>query len=115
MTTRDKIKPFVIVDYDLGAALHLYSVEDYKHELFDTRKDEGFTGCGYDWTELAELFIQDRMPDIADDIQFDPEYSMFTANADDSIILEAFGSAFKAALDDDFYILRLFNQLPPKK
>lgn len=111
MEIRDKIKPFAIVDYDCGSTLCLYSVCDYKQELFDTRVDDGFTGNGYDWTLLAKLFVEEEMPDIMDDIEFDPDADMFTVCADDAIILESFASKFKAALDDDDYIYALFKRV----
>lgn len=111
MTIREKIKPFVIVDFAEGASLQLYSVEDYKQELFDSRKDEGFTGNGYDWTRLAEHFIAEKCPQIAKEIQFDPDYSMFTVYADSAELLENFAADFKAALDDDDFIYPFFLQL----
>lgn len=115
MTIRDKIKPFVIVDFDEGASLQLYSVEDYKQELFDTRKDEGFTGNGYDWTRLAELYIAEKCPHIAAEIQLDPDYGMFTVYADSAELLEQFALDFKAALDDDDFIYPFFLRLSSDK
>lgn len=115
MTIRDKIKPFVIVDFVEGASLQLYSVEDYKQELFDSRKDEGFTGNGYDWTQLAERFIAEKCPHIAEDIQFDPDYGMFTVYADSAELLEQFAADFKAALDDDDFIYPFFLRLDSER
>lgn len=115
MTIRDKIKPFVIVDFDEGASLQLYSVEDYKQELFDVRKDEGFTGNGYDWTRLAEMYIAEKCPDIAGEMQFDPDYGMFTVYADSAELLEQFALDFKAALDDDDFIYPFFLRLDAEK
>lgn len=111
MEIRDKIKPFTIVEYDCGATLCLYSVGDYKQEIFDTRVEDGFSGNGYDWTALAKLFIDEEMPDIKDDIQFDPDAGMFTVCADDAILLESFAVKFKSALDDDDYIYELFKRV----
>jgi hypothetical protein len=111
MTIRDKIKPFVIVEYETGGTLQLYSVEDYKQELFDTRKSEGFVGSALEWHALAELFMNEEMPDIADDVHFETDADMFTVYADDCVLLEAFAMKFKAALDDDDYIYPLFGRL----
>ncbi len=108
MTIRDRIKPFVIVDFEEGASLHLYSVEDYKIELFESRKTEGFTGNGYDWTALAKKFIDEEMPDIMDELEFEPDYGLFTVHSDSAILLEAFAMRFKAALDDNEYIYPFF-------
>lgn len=113
MTIRDKIKPFVIVEYETGGTLQLYSVEDYKSELFDSRKSEGFTGSSTEWRMLAELFAAEEMPDILDDIEFETETDMFTVYADDCVLLESFAMQFKAALDNDEYIYPLFMRLPP--
>lgn len=112
MTIRDKIRPFVIVEYETGGTLQLYSVEDYKRELFDSRKSEGFTGSSAEWHMLAELFVREEMPDILDDIQFETEADMFTVYADDCVLLESFAMQFKAALDNDEYIYPLFMRLP---
>ncbi|MCD7731417.1 MAG: immunity 51 family protein [Oscillospiraceae bacterium] len=111
MTVRDKIKPFVIVDYNIGGALHLYSVEDYKQEIFDTRKAEGFTGTAAQWHALAELFVAEEMPDLIGDIEIESESDILTIYADDCTLLEAFAVKFKAALDDDELIYPLFNRL----
>ncbi len=111
MTIRDKIKPFVIVDYEVGGTLQLYSVEDYKQEIFDTRKAEGFTGSASDWLALAKLFVEEEMPDIADEIQFETDADMFTVYADDCVLLEAFASRFKSALDDEAFIYPFFNRI----
>lgn len=113
MTIRDKIRPFTIVDYAEGGTLTLYSVEDYKQEIFDTRKDEGFTGNAYDWIMLAEAFARDNMPDVLEDIAFEPESDILTIYADDVILLESFAMQFKQALDNDEYIYPLFNTLSP--
>ena len=115
MTIRDKIRPFTIVDYEVGGTLTLYSVEDYKQEIFDTRKDEGFTGNAYDWIMLAEAFARDNMPDVLDDIAFEPESDILTIYADDSLLLEAFAMQFKQALDNDEYIYPLFKSLEREK
>lgn len=115
MTIRDKIRPFTIVDYEVGGTLTLYSVEDYKQEIFDTRKDEGFTGNAYDWIMLAEAFARDNMPDVLDDIAFEPESDILTVYADDSVLLESFAMQFKQALDNDEYIYPLFKSLEREK
>ena len=111
MTIRDKIRPFTIVDYAEGGTLTLYSVEDYKQEIFDTRKAEGFTGNAYDWIRLAQAFIDDRMPEINGCIAFEPESDILTFYADDSSLLENFAFRFKQALDTDDYIYPLFRGL----
>lgn len=113
MTIRDKIRPFTITDYGDGAMLTLYSVEDYKQEIFDTRVDEGFTGSAEDWMRLAQLFISENMPELLEDIQFEPDADILTIYADDTIRLESLAVQFKHALDNDEYIYPLFRQLPP--
>ncbi len=113
MTIRDKIRPFTITDYGSGAMLTLYSVEDYKQELFDTRVDEGFTGSAEDWQRLAQLFISENMPELLEDIQFEADADILTIYADDTIRLESLAIQFKNALDNDDYIYPLFKQLTP--
>lgn len=106
------IKPFFWVDgKDGGASVCMSDVGDYQQAIFDSRADEGFEGSGYDWQSLARVFLEEKMPELAEIIQFDSESSMFCAYVDsDTAALKRFILAFKAACEDHELILDLFSR-----
>lgn len=79
-----KISPFKFLVHDeetqsVRGSLIYYPDGEYRQEVFDTREDEGFEGNGYDWASLALIFLEEKMPELSESIDFDPEGSMFCA------------------------------------
>ncbi|MBE1553973.1 immunity 51 family protein [Sporosarcina limicola] len=105
----EPLLPFVWVDHADSVSLIL-NVGSYKNKIFAERADEGFEGNGYDWGSLAAVFIEEIMPELAVQIQFDPEASMFCAYSTDGEALERFALGFKAACEDDTLIRDLFSR-----
>ena len=106
----EKIKPFLLVEHDNGSISMILDVGTYKDEIFQTRADEGFEGNGYDWGSLAAIFLNEKMPQLADDIRFDPEAGMFCAYSNNREALQSFAIAFKEACEDDAVIRDLFSR-----
>ena len=106
-----QIAPFYWVDSDNSSSVCMAEI-GYRQDIFDSRADEGFEGSGYDWQSLAVVFLQEKMPHLADKIHFDSESSMFCvwANHADTDALKDFIIAFKNALDDNTLILDLFSR-----
>jgi len=109
MNFKEKIKPFGWVEYDKGCSL-LLDVGEYKNEVFEKRADEGFEGNGYDWQSLAIVFLNEKMPELADVVKFDSEASMFCAYSDNADALKNFALGFKVACEDDSLIRDLFSR-----
>lgn len=105
----ESLLPFKWVVHASSVSLIL-SVGSYKNEVFAERADEGFEGNGYDWGSLAAVFIEEIMPELAAQIQFDPEAGMFCAYSTDGEALERFALGFKAACEDDTLIRDLFSR-----
>jgi len=105
-----KIKPFLLVEHDSGSLSMILNVGNYKDEIFQTRANEGFEGNGYDWGSLAAIFLIEKMPQLADDIRFDPEAGMFCAYSDNREALQSFAIQFKDACEDDAVIRDLFSR-----
>lgn len=105
----EKIYPFKVVEQDVGSSVIL-DVGVYKDDIFQTRADEGFEGNGYDWSSLAQVFLDEEMPELSDEIYFDSEAGMFCAYSDDSKSLEEFAVAFFEATQDDVKINDLFSR-----
>lgn len=101
------IKPFFWVDHEKRFSVCL-NVGEYKADIFLTRKDEGFEGNGYDWASLARVFLSEKMPDLGDAVDFDPEGSMFCAYSANAKALKDFILSFKDACEDDPLIRALF-------
>lgn len=109
MDLEDRIAPFKLVSHDSGHSL-LLDVGEYKTELFDLRAEEGFEGNGYDWGSLAQVFLDEQMPELTEEIGFDPEGSMFCAYAKDLEALRQFALGFHEACEDEEMIQDLFSR-----
>lgn len=102
------LAPFILVEQNHGGKSVILPVGSYLAQLFDLRADEGFEGNGYDWASLAAVFLQERMPELADTIRFDPEADMFCAYSSNGAAVEQFARAFKSACEDEALIRDLF-------
>ena len=101
----EKIAPFSLLVYDedpknVRGSLIYYPDGEYRQEVFDTREEEGFEGNGYDWVSLALVFLEEKMPELSDAIDFDPEGSMFCAYSSKVDALSSFALGFKDFCDD---------------
>ncbi|WP_288447762.1 immunity 51 family protein [uncultured Chryseobacterium sp.] len=103
------IKPFFWVEHSNSFSVGL-DAGSYKQEIFDTRADEGFEGNGYDWASLADVFIQEKRPDLIDIIHFDPEAGMFCAYSSDLEKLKEFILNFKNTCEDETLLKDLFSR-----
>ena len=105
-----KIKPFFWVEQDDSYDLCL-STGDFKHEIFLVREEEGFIGNGYDWDSLARVFINEKMPDLENEIDLDmSEAGTFVVNSKNAETLQKFALAFRAMCDDDTMMSDLFSR-----
>lgn len=104
-----EITPFFWVAHEESASVCL-NVGEYLQEVFDTRADEGFEGNGYDWGSLAQVFLDEKCPDLGDKIGFDPEGSMFCAYSTDKEALADFILRFKKVCEDKVLISDLFSR-----
>ncbi len=103
------IHPFFWVERENSASVCL-NASEYKADVFRTREDEGFEGNGYDWTSLAQVFVDESEPNWAGIIMFDPEASMFCAYSDNKEALKNFAIAFKNTCENDILIRDLFSR-----
>ena len=108
----EKIAPFSLLVYDedpknVRGSLIYYPDGEYRQEVFDTREDEG---NGYDWESLALVFLEEKMPELSDAIDFDPEGSMFCAYSSKVDALEEFALGFKEFCDDIEAMKDLFSR-----
>lgn len=108
---KKEIAPFAWVELpDSGnVAIYLYAGE-YLQELFDTRADEGFQGSGYDWESLAQVFFDEKCPDLQEKINFDSEADTFCLFSHDKEALADFILQFKRACEDKALISDLFSR-----
>jgi hypothetical protein len=109
MDFKEQIEPFWWVQHKDSVSFCL-SVGEYKNEIFEARADEGFEGNGYDWASLATVFIAEQMPELADDIEFDPEAGMFCVYSENEASLRQFALAFREACDNDELLAELFSR-----
>ncbi|MEY9977287.1 Imm51 family immunity protein [Lysinibacillus sp. RC79] len=106
----EELKPFRWLEHDSGNISFLLEVGIYKQELFETRADEGFQGNGYDWCSLADVYLQEKLPELEGIVRFDPEADMFCAYASEKDALLRFAVGFKQACENDEKIHDLFSR-----
>ena len=109
------IAPFNLHVYDedpqnVRGSLIYYPDGEYRQEVFDTREEEGFEGNGYDWASLALVFLEEKMPELSDAIDFDPEGSMFCAYSSKVDALSRFALGLKEFCDDIEAMKDLFSR-----
>ncbi|EDN9972417.1 hypothetical protein JTZ08_002824 [Listeria monocytogenes] len=105
-----KLEPFFWIEHKGSVSLCL-SAGNFKKEIFDSRKDEGFEGNGYDWCSLAWVFLNEKMPELKGKIDLDPEAEMFCAYSKNAMALQKFALGFRAICDDDEMMSNLFSQV----
>jgi hypothetical protein len=110
MDFEEKIEPFFWVEHENGSVSLCLYVGEYKTEIFESRADDGFEGGGYDWASLALVFLNEKMPDIKEFIDFDPEGSMFCAYSSNKEALKKFALEFKDACENNSLIMDLFSR-----
>ena len=106
---KNKLAPFFWVEHENSFSVCLY-VGGFKDEIFESRADEGFEGGGYDWASLAKVFLDEIMPDLKRQIEFDPEASMFCVYSRNPEALQKFAFEFRAMCDDDKMMSALFSR-----
>ena len=111
----EKISPFNLLIYDenpqnIRGSLIYYPDGEYRQEVFDTREEEGFEGNGYDWASLALVFLEEKMPELSDAIDFDAEGSMFCAYSSKVDALSRFALGLKEFCDDIEAMKDLFSR-----
>ena len=109
------IAPFTLLVYDedpqnVRGSLIYYPDGEYRQEVFDTREDEGVEGNGYDWASLALVFLEEKIPELSEAIDFDPEGSMFCAYSSKVDALSRFALGFKDFCDDIEAMKDLFSR-----
>lgn len=106
---KETIKPFFWVEHENSFSVCL-NVGSYKQNIFDGRADEGFEGNGYDWESLAQVFLEEKRPDLKSNVRFDPEGGMFCAYSSNGEALKDFILDFKKACEDEALIADLFSR-----
>ncbi|GLC87112.1 Imm51 family immunity protein [Lysinibacillus piscis] len=106
----EELRPFRWLEHGSGNVSLLLEAGMYKQALFETRADEGFQGNGYDWTSLADVYLQEKLPELEGSVRFDSEADMFCAYASQKDALWQFAIGFKQACENDELIHDLFSR-----
>jgi hypothetical protein len=107
---KKEIAPFFWVEQGENVGVCLTVDDEYLQDVFATREEEGFIGNGYDWSSLAQVFLDEICSDMQEKIHFDPEADMFCAYSKDKEALANFILQFKKACEDKSFILDLFSR-----
>ena len=101
-----KIEPFKWSSSEDQHTLYLESDTSYLVDLFATRANDGFSGNGYDWESLAEIFLAEVYEGDDDSFEFDSEADTFVVYSEDGDAL----ADFKEACEDENLIADLFSR-----
>lgn len=93
------LSPLKWHEHDDHVSLRLEAGE--KEEIFEIRADEGFEAGGYGWEALARVFLDEKMPELKEDINFDSEGSSFGAYSCNIEAMKKFALGIRAMFDDD--------------
>jgi hypothetical protein len=110
MNDVDKIthSPFVLL---CGEARSLILSDRHmvaRTHIFEERS-EGWLGNGYDWTSIARVVVEERLPDLRNDLKFDSEAGMFVAIGSIEA-LKRLGEEMKKVFDDETSIRDLLGR-----
>ena len=107
----EQIAPFFWKETEDGAFLYLEGNRAYQREVFSVRSDEGFEGNGYDWADLARVFIEEERPDLRAMIQLIPTADRFCAFSLYPKALRDFALSFKAMCENDGKMSELLQKV----
>ncbi len=57
---KKEIAPFLWVEQGENVGVCLTVDDEYLQDVFATREEEGFIGNGYDWSSLAQVFLDEK-------------------------------------------------------
>lgn len=109
MSIQEKIKPFTLCYGDNSTSIIL-GFGEYKTNIFEERSKEGFNGSGYDWSSLASVFLEEKVPHLIHTINFDSEADMFCAYSKNKAALLEFAIAFRQMCEDENLMRDLFSR-----
>lgn len=107
----EQIAPFFWKETEDGAFLYLEGNSAYQREVFSVRSDEGFEGNGYDWADLARVFIEEERPDLRAMIQLIPTADRFCAFSLYPKALRDFALSFKAMCENNGKMSELLQKV----
>jgi hypothetical protein len=87
--SRETRSSLILVDRDMLARSHIFE-----------ERPEGWLGNGYDWTSIARVVVDERLPDLKDDLNFDPEGGTFVAVGSIEAV-RRLGEEMKKVFDDE--------------
>jgi hypothetical protein len=99
-----------LILFGSGQSATLLLVDDAmpdKCHIFEER--EGWLGNGYDWNSVAQVVVAEQLPDLSNEVSFDPEAGMFVARGPRGAV-ERLASAMCAVFHDDDKIRDLLSR-----
>lgn len=98
-TNKSKFAPFLLTNGENPCLILSDDEMSLRFNVFQEKESEGWLGNGYDWTSIAQVVLDEKIPDLKDKVEFDPEAGMFCAlGAVES--LERLGEEMKKVFDD---------------
>jgi hypothetical protein len=100
MRDTDKItySPFILYTGETQSLILLDRDMVPRFHVFEERA--GWLGNGHDWTSIARVVVDEHLPDLKDDVNFDSESGMFVAIGS-AEVLRRLGREMKKVFDDE--------------
>lgn len=104
------ILPFVYIEIMRTGYISLWVESGYPN-IFEESKNRGIEGNGYDYEELAKIFIKEKYPELDKEIRFDSEAGRFIAFTGKRKELKEFVVEFKKMLEDTPTAKRMIEKI----
>ena len=77
--------------------------------VFEDAPGGGWQGNGYDWTAVAQVVLNEQLPDLKESLEFDPEAGMFSAHGPVEA-LKRLGEHMRRVFDDETLLRDLLSR-----
>lgn len=113
-TKKAEFEPFIFFRNDNGIyTITLEADGEYRQQIFDEFKDDGWLGNGTDWESLAMYYLENNMNEALEQIEFDSEAGMFAAYSKKCRIFKKFLKGFKEACENDEIMREMLKNTEP--
>jgi hypothetical protein len=115
-TDRTTFAPLVLFRYPETPDRWCLMLSDHQMILVnDVFEAHGAYGNGYSWTGVARSAVRSRAPELADQIDYDPEGGTFVAHSTDPAALRRLGAILRDAFHSRVLLAELVRSADPEE
>lgn len=106
-----QIQPFCWVEHDDSYSVCL-EPDSLQYHIWQ-QAEQGFEVNGYDWENLAILFLEETHPEWVGIVRFDPEAGSFAAYSSNKETLQNFAITFRQMCEQEAVLAEFISRLQP--